>query len=84
MAINKEDLYNMIDRLDTEDKKTVYDFLEFLNERSSKPASWKEIDALESDDEPLSKEELEQIGDGEGFIAGEDAKGEYKIQTDLP
>lgn len=84
MAINKEELYSMIERLGNEDKKTVYDFIEFLNERSNKPESWKEIDELDSDKEPLTKEELQQLESEEGFIAGEDGKNEYKIQTDLP
>lgn len=84
MAINNDEMYNMIEHLDQEDKKTVYDFIRFLNERSHKPRFWEEIDELEPDEEPLTKEELRQLGSKEGFIAGEDAKGEYNIQTDLP
>lgn len=80
VAIKKEKLYNMFESLDKNDKKTVYDFMQFLNERSY----WKKIDESESDEEPLSKEELEQLKSREGFMTGEDAKREYNIQTDLP
>lgn len=41
------------------------------------------MDELDPDKEPLTKEELEQFKSKEGFIAGEDAKNGYKIQTDL-
>lgn len=84
MAISKEEMYSLIERLDHEDKKTVYDFIQFLNERSKNYESWQKIDELDPDQEPLTKEELEQFKSKEGFITGEDAKNEYKIQTDLP
>lgn len=82
--MSKEEMYSLIERLDHEDKKTVYDFIQFLNERSKNEESWQKIDELAPDQEPLTNEELEQLKSKEGFIAGEDAKNEYKIQTDLP
>lgn len=85
LAIHKEDLYKMIDHLGNEDKKTAYDFMQFLIERSKKkPESWQKIDKLASDDEPLTKEELEQMQSDAGFISGEDTKGENGLQTNLP
>lgn len=86
MAIRKDDLYRLVDNLDSEDKKAAFDFMQFLIERSKKekPNSWQDIDQLESDDVPLTKEELEQLNSDEGFISGEDAKREFGLQVDLP
>ena len=86
MAIRKDDLYKLVDNLNSEDKKAAFDFMQFLVERSKrgKPQSWHDIDQLESDDEPLTEEELEQLNSDEGFISGEDAKREFGLQVDLP
>lgn len=86
MAIRKEDLFRMVESLRNEDKKAAFDFMAFLIERSSnaKPESWKDIDALESDNEPLDNDEIEQLKNDEGYILGEDAKREYGLHIDLP
>lgn len=86
MAIYKEDLYKMVESLSNEDKKTAFDFMEFLIERSKnkKPESWQKIDELEADTESLTKEERQQYESKEGYISGEDAKREFGIQVDLP
>lgn len=85
MAIRKEELYRMIDRLDQQDKKAAFDFLEFLVQRSKrKPADWEKIDRAEPDEEPLSKLELEQLKSEEGYVSGEDGKREFGLQVDLP
>lgn len=86
MAIHKEDLYRMVNSLSDEDKKLAYDFMEFLIERSKnkRPKSWQEIDELESDNEPLTNEELKQIESEEGYILDEDAKREFGLHVDLP
>lgn len=85
MSINQKDLYQMIDHLRNEEKKTVYDFMRFLNQRSkNKPEYWTKIDTLDPDKEDLSKEELDQLQSDEGFVTREDAKREPGIQTDLP
>lgn len=62
------------------------EFFYIKKERSKKekPKSWKDIDELESDDEPLTEEEIEQLNSEEGFISGEDAKREFGLQIDLP
>ena len=36
MAIRKEELYRLVDRLDQQDEKAAFDFLEFLIEHSKK------------------------------------------------
>lgn len=86
MAIRKEDLHRMVESLNNEDKKAAFDFMEFLIERSrnQKPKYWKNIDESESDNEPLTKEEMKQLESEEGYIIGEDAKREYGLQVDLP
>ncbi|QQK77868.1 hypothetical protein HUG15_21330 [Salicibibacter cibarius] len=86
MAIRKEDLYRMVESLNSEDKKAAFDFMEFLIERSrnQKPKSWQDIDELENDSDPLTKEEIKQLESKEGYISGEDAKRDFGIQVDLP
>ena len=85
MAIRKEELYRLVDRLDQQDEKAAFDFLEFLIERSKKtPKDWEKIDKAEPEYEPLSKQELEQLNSEEGYVSGEDAKIEFGLQVDLP
>ncbi len=86
VAVRKEDLYRMVESLSNEDKKAAFDFIEFLVERSKnkKPQSWQDIDELDSDGEPLTDEEREQLESEEGYVSGEDAKREFGLQVDLP
>ena len=85
MIVSKDDLHNLIERLQEPDQKTVFDFLQFLIERSErKLLSWEEIDRQEPDDEPLSEEELRQLKSDAGYVSGEDAKREFGLQVDLP
>ncbi|WP_286883349.1 hypothetical protein [Aneurinibacillus sp. UBA3580] len=85
MAIEKELLHEMIEKLSDADKKTAFDFLQYLLERAKKKTtSWDEIDKEEPDDEPLTEEEIRQLNSDEGYIAGEDAKREFGLQVDLP
>lgn len=85
MAIRKEELYRLVDRLDQKDQKAAFDFLEFLVQRSKKkPKDWENIDMADPDHEPLSKQELDQLNSKEGYVLGEDAKREFGLQVDLP
>ncbi|MFT4139820.1 MAG: hypothetical protein QM671_12570 [Bacillus sp. (in: firmicutes)] len=85
MAIRKDELYQLIDRLDRQDEKAAFDFLEFLVQRSKKkPNDWEKIDIANPDYEPLSTQELEQLNNEEGYVSGEDAKREFGLQIDLP
>ena len=85
MAIRKEELYRLIDRLDQQDQKAAFDFLEFLVQRSKrKSKDWEKIDMADPDHEPLSEQELEQLNSKEGYVSGEDAKLEFGLQVDLP
>ncbi len=84
VAIQKEELYRLFEHLSQEDKKTAFDFMQFLIERSKKERlkSWEEIDQSENDIEPLTKEEIEQLNSDEGYISGEEAKREYGLQVE--
>ncbi|HDR4948822.1 TPA: hypothetical protein QCR51_005438 [Bacillus cereus] len=85
MAIRKDELYQLIDRLDRQDEKAAFDFLEFLVQRSKKkPNDWEKIDMADPDYEPLSTQEIEQLNSEEGYVSGEDAKREFGLQIDLP
>ncbi|WP_243293177.1 hypothetical protein [Bacillus sp. FJAT-47783] len=85
MAIRKEDLYRLVDCLDQQDQKAAFDFLDFLIQRSKqKPKHWEQVDMADPDDQPLSKQELEQLNSEEGYVSGEDAKREFGLQVDLP
>jgi hypothetical protein len=85
MAIGKEEIYNLIERLPDNERKTAFDFLKYLVDRSAKkPDSWIEIDKAGTDDEPLTKEEIKQLKSDSGYITGEEAKREFGLQVDLP
>lgn len=84
MAIEKEELIRLIDKLQKNDQKTVCDFIQFLVKRSEKPTFWEGIDSTDPDDEPLTKEELQQLNSKEGYLKGEEAKREFGLQVDLP
>ncbi|MED3324946.1 hypothetical protein P4377_26430 [Bacillus thuringiensis] len=85
MAIRKDDLYQLIGRLDRQDEKAAFDFLDFLVQRSKKQSNdWEKIDMADPDHEPLSKQELDPLHSEEGYVSGEDAKREFGLQIDLP
>ncbi|MGG6313645.1 hypothetical protein [Paenibacillus macerans] len=85
MTVRKEDLYNLIDRLREKDQNTAFDFLQYLIDRSeNKGLDWGDIDRLEPDNEPFSKDEAEQLKNSSEFLSGEDAKNEFGLQIDLP
>lgn len=84
MAVRRDDIVSLIDKLQEKDQKTVFDFVQFLVERSEKPAGWAAIDNADPDDEPLTEEELRQLNSEEGYLTGEEAKREFGLQVDLP
>ena len=85
MAIRKQELYRLVDRLDQKDQKAALDFLEFLIQRSKqKPKHWEQVDMADPDDQELSEQELEQLNSEDGYVSGEDAKREFGLQVDLP
>ncbi len=85
MVVRKDDIHNLVERLQEHDQKTAFDFLQYLIDRSQeKPAGWAEIDQAEPDDEPLTEEELRQLNSDAGYVTGEEAKREFELQVDLP
>lgn len=78
MAIRKEDIYRLVEKLKEQDLKIVYDLLNRLTD---------DLDdfVVEADDTPLTDEELReleeinrQIDNGE-VTDWEDIKSEYKL-----
>lgn len=85
MAIRKNELYQLIDRLDQQNENAAFDFLEFLVQRSKKKSNdWKKIDMADPDYGPLSTQEIEQLNSEEGYVSGKDAKREFGLQINLP
>ena len=85
MVVRKEDIHNLVERLPEDDQKTVFDFIQYLLDRSKKkPEGWEQIDQADPDDEPLSEAELRQLNSDSGYVTGEDAKREFGLQVDLP
>ena len=85
MVVRKEDIHNLIERLREDNQKTVFDFMQYLLNRSiKKPDGWEKIDQADLDDEPLTEEELCQLNSDAGYVTGEEAKREFGLQVDLP
>ena len=85
MVVRKEDIHNLVERLPEDDQKTVFDFMQYLLNRSTKKQDgWEKIDQAEPDDEPLTEEELRQLNSDAGYVTGEEAKREFGLQVDLP
>jgi hypothetical protein len=85
MIVRKEDIHILVERLQEHDQKTVFDFLQYLIERSEKkPTGWAEIDKAKPDDEPLTMEEHRQLNSDAGYVTGEEARRESGLQVDLP
>ncbi|AEV20783.1 MULTISPECIES: hypothetical protein [Geobacillus] len=84
LAVRKQLLYELIDRLDETDHQTVYDFLMYLLDRSRKERMvWERIDETD-EEEALTEEERQQLQSDEGYITGGEAKREFGLQVDLP
>ena len=83
MVVRKEDIHSLVERLQEQDQRTAFDFLEYLIKRADR-AGWSKIDKAKPDDEPLTKEELCQLNSDAGYVTGEEAKREFGLQVDLP
>lgn len=85
MVVRKEDIHDLVERLPDDDQKTVFDFIQYLLNRSTKkPDGWEKIDQADRDHEPLTEEELRQLKSNAGYVTGEEAKREFGLQVDLP
>ena len=81
MAVQKADLYTLIDRLDPRDARIAYDFLSYLLNRVD---PWAIIDRREADDVPMSPEEFRQWHSEDGCVSGREEKEEFGLSVDLP
>ncbi|MCP1322055.1 recombinase family protein, partial [Bacillus sp. S0628] len=52
--------------------------------KQNKENTWKEIDTMAPVDEPLSKQELEQLNSEDGYVSGKVTKREFGLKVDLP
>lgn len=83
MAINNDDILKLVNILPEEAKRSAYDFLKFLTIRDTQP-DWDEIDQMEPDDIPLSKEEERQLkNNNTEFVSWEDAMHELNLPTGI-
>ncbi len=57
MAVRKEDIHNLVERLPEDVQKNVFDFMEYLVNHSTEKQQ-KKIYQADPDDEPLTEEEL--------------------------
>ncbi|KTE91435.1 XRE family transcriptional regulator [Desulfitobacterium hafniense] len=81
MAISNDDLFKLVKILPEEAKQSAYDFLKFLINGSRRP-DWIEIEKMESENIPLSKEEERQMRNTD-FLSWEDAMHELDLPTDI-
>ncbi|WP_082816487.1 hypothetical protein [Geobacillus thermoleovorans] len=84
LAVRKQLLYELIDRLNEADHQTAYDFLTYLLDRARREQMmWERIDETD-EEEVLTEEERQQLQSDEGYITGGEAKREFGLQVDLP
>ncbi|UOF89853.1 hypothetical protein LSG31_18555 [Fodinisporobacter ferrooxydans] len=80
MSVRKYDVYQLFDRLNENDQKTVYDFMQYLAHRSNEvPEAWRKIEESEPDDEPLTEEEKQQLSSEDEYVDWEQAKRELGL-----
>ncbi|MDA8195272.1 MAG: hypothetical protein M0Z53_14965 [Thermaerobacter sp.] len=71
MSVPADEVYKVIEQLSPSDRKTVYHLAQFLRARhQTMVKAWRDIEAQEPDDEPLSPEEAGQLRDPE-FVSWE-------------
>ena len=67
--IDKNELYGWVDKLNNDEQKTVFDFVQFLVERrESNNEVEKFYKNVQEVDEPCSKEELRQMKENTGWV----------------
>jgi hypothetical protein len=81
MAINNEELVEMVKKLPQSAKKSAYDYLKFLTISHIRP-DWDEISELTPDETPLSEEEERQLKNNSEFVSWEEAMNELNLPAD--
>ncbi|MHB8073159.1 hypothetical protein [Desulfosporosinus fructosivorans] len=82
MAISNEDIFKLVNILPEETKQSAYDYLKFLTISHPRP-DWDEIEQMEPDAIPLSKEEAWQLKNRDEFVSWEDAMHELDLPPDI-
>jgi hypothetical protein len=72
----------MIKDLPEDAKHSAYDFVKYLS-FSRDRLNWSELEDLDPDDIPLSKEERRQLKTNSAFVSWEDTCRELNIPADL-
>lgn len=81
MGIPKKDKLNQIfQQLPSNYQNNVLDYMEFLLQKVTKE-HWDNIPEI---DEPLNEEEKKLLNDDSGYVSSKEAKGEFRLQVDLP
>ncbi|MGF7048373.1 hypothetical protein J2T13_002881 [Paenibacillus sp. DS2015] len=81
MAVNKDKMLEMFERLPDTAQQSAFDYLQYLSTRHTRP-DWDEIVKLDPDDMPLSNEEQHQLTSDNGFMSWEEAMNELDLPTD--
>lgn len=81
LAVNKDHLIELFETLPISAQQSAYDFMKFLSIRNIRP-DWDEIMKLDSVDEPLSVEEIQQLEESSDFMSWEDSMNELDLSTD--
>lgn len=81
MAVNKNEVLEIFERLPDTAQQSAYDYLQYLSARHRRN-DWDDIAKLEPDDEPLSDEEKRQLDSQSGFMSWEEAMHELDLPTD--
>lgn len=81
MAINKDEVIQIFDRLPESAQQSAFDYLQYLSIKHNQ-LDWDDIAKLEPDATPLSEEEERQLNSESGFISWEEAMDELNLPTD--
>lgn len=80
MAVNKEDVMNIFEKLPEAAQQSVFDYIQYLLDRHHRP-DWDDLAKMEPDDVPLSEEEKRQLDSQSGFMSWEEAMRELDLPS---
>ncbi|HEY2493716.1 MAG TPA: hypothetical protein VGI33_12525 [Paenibacillus sp.] len=81
MAVNKDEILEMFERLPDTAQQSAYDYLQYLSTRHTR-LDWDEVAKLDHDDVSLSTAEQRQLNSDNGFMSWEEAMNELDLPTD--
>lgn len=80
MAITKRELIKLIEQLPEEANQSAFDYLKYLSTQYR--PDWDEIEKMDPDPTPLSKEEKRQLNGNTEFLSWEEAMRELNLPTE--